>query len=63
MTKRLEDISLSRIVIESVAEKSLSFSFKRLPSDKLKRETCYPLTFEHRPPLYCGAVASPSISF
>ena len=40
---------LSRIVISSVSEKSLSFATKQAMFGTLKRETFYPLPFGHRP--------------
>ena len=46
---------LSRIVISSVSEKSLSFATKQAMFGTLKRETFYPLPFGHRPIYIRGA--------
>ena len=50
--------ALLRIVIESVAEKSLSFAVSWSMFGNSKRETCYPLTFGHRP-IYIAAKLPP----
>ncbi|MCI7318561.1 MAG: hypothetical protein MR506_00240, partial [Dialister sp.] len=49
---------LSRIVISSASEKSLSFAVWRMMSENRKRETCYPLTFWHRPLYIRGEAAT-----
>ena len=43
------ETSAPHIVIESVAEKSLSFAVRRSMLGTPKRETCSPQTFGHRP--------------
>ncbi|MDD7325098.1 MAG: hypothetical protein PUG62_03255, partial [Dialister sp.] len=53
---RQVDIRLSRIVIESVVEKSLSFAVYRSVIGKPKRETCSPGTFRASPYLYSAAL-------
>ena len=52
---------LSRIVISSVSEKSLSFATKQAMFGTLKRETFYPLPFGHRP-IYTRGEAATFIS-
>ena len=56
---------LSRIVISSVSEKSLSFATKQAMFGTLKRETFYPLPFGHRPIYIRGEAATfiPNSSF
>ncbi len=49
---------LSRIVISSVSEKSLSFATKQAMFGTLKRETFYPLPFGHRPIYIRGEAAT-----
>ena len=54
----LETKKLSRIVISSVSENSLSFATRQAMFGTLKRETFYPLPFGHRPIYIRGEAAT-----
>ena len=43
------------------SEKSLSFAISRSMIGNSKRETCYPLTFRHRP-IYCSEAATTTLN-
>ena len=43
------------------SEKSLSFAAQRSMIGNSKRETCYPLTFGHRP-IYCSEAATTTLN-
>ena len=43
------------------SEKSLSFAISRSMIGNSKRETCYPLTFGHRP-IYCSEAATTTLN-